>query len=378
MLGHFFGNTKDNKDDISLVIDLRSSSVGAAIVKTFKKKGTTPLILSTHRENIFYKETVDAEDFIERSMIALKKTLEKVEYRRVNNIHVTYGSPWYHAEILELSKSEKKNITLSRKYINEIINENIESNPQYVGIERKLLNIKVNGYRVDTYVGKKTKKVSFSMYRSYLYKDTIDDIEDMISKYYQSDKISHHTLPYLTYSVLNKEFDLPDNITIFDISGEITDIAVIRKEFRKLISTPYGSHYFAREMTRMCKYNLETAYSKINLITSREVDPKCSPESVRAFLDSKRDWGDYIKQVLNDNKIKSLPATVFVISDRTTQNLVEHILNDVEVYSSSLKFGRKPEIVLINSTEVEGLCEYPMNIKKDALLSLQANYANSV
>jgi hypothetical protein len=375
-------NKEITKGEIVLILDIRSSSVGGGLIKNFEGRGKAPLILDTYREKIFFDENIDANLFIKKTENALNKVLAEITYKKntygkIEKVHIFYGAPWFKSCIKNIDIKEEKTIEFNEEYLKKILNKDQKETQitKTTEIEKDLIYKAVNGYFVKKVFGKKIKNINICFYESMVHTDTQKGFEDIIEKHMNVRKILFHTLPLSIFKVLEDKFETFKNYTILDISGEITEISIIRdKKFQKIISIPKGTHYFVREFAKKSKSDLRSAFLKLDNIFEKDTETDLNNENYPFYIDIKRSWLDSIKEIIDGSQTKSMPADVFILTDESTKNIVQDILNDVEVYSGILKFGRKPNIYFINSAEISNLCFYRQSVIKDPIISLEANF----
>ncbi len=367
---------KEPSRGLTLILDVRSSSVGGVVMQ-FIKDGPS-VILAAERDYFYFENSVKSSEFIARAEVSLNHVLEqlinKTSYSKpISSIEIFYGSPWYKTYIKNFISDDKKETVLTKDRFEEIIEKILkQENSQNIILEKDLISVTLNGYKTQNPFHKKTKKIELSLYLSILHKDTRKRFLKIISKYLNTRKIKGHTHPLSTFKVLNKIFFHEKNYVIFDISGEMTEITIIREEkIVKLISIPHGSNYFIRGLSKKCKYDFETAFLKLKLLSSKEVDPLCKKDSEKAFAKIKEEWFEIVKKALEEAKIQSMPHTFYVSTDQEVQELIDNILKDMGGYFETFKIGKKPVRHLLSSKSMENLCFYKNdNIKKDAQLSL--------
>jgi hypothetical protein len=371
---------KKGKYWISLVIDIRSSSIGAAVVKNFKGKNKIPVILQTYREQIFYTDKPKAEEFINRSYQTLSRVLDEITNKKydpepISDCSVFYGSPWYKSEIKRIEVKENKNTTLTDAYLKKVIKASFKDTNTKELLEQKCMALYLNGYKNASPIGKKFKKLNIDFYESILHEETYNDIDAIISKKTNIDQLSHYSHPATIFDVLSQKFEPVDNYTILDISGEITEMTVVREDqITKNVSIPHGSHFFVRGLAQKCNLDFLNSFSKLDMILNEEIDEKCEENSVKAFNEMKIEWAEQIRKIMTESNIKNLPSNVFVLVDNEVAKLTRNILKEPEIYSGALKFRKKPELTFINTMEMETLCVYRDEVEDDSILALEASF----
>lgn len=361
---------------LTLILDIRSSSVGAAVAEIIKNGPS--IIITTEREHFFFEEKVDTVKFIERTKVALDNVLNKIinktPYEKpIKSIEIFYGSPWYKTLLKEFNISNKRETTFNLEFIEKTMGNILELNTKKnVIVEKDFVSVLLNGYHTKSPLNKKANKIDVSLYLSAIHSDTQRSFFKIIKKYLKTNKITEHTHPLSTYKILKNIFYSRKNYVLFDVSGEITEISIIRDgKFNKLISIPYGSNYFSRGISKECNYNFETAFSKLMLLCSEEIDPACNSKSQKAFIKIKKDWFDLIREYLEKANISSLPYTFYISTDQEAQGLIKNILEDMEGYMDILRIGRKPIQHSLTSKSLEELVIYKnATIKKDSQISL--------
>ncbi len=373
---------KNNSGENYLVIDLRSSSIGAGVFKNFYGRGTLPIILKTARKRIFLEEKVSGENFLKKSKLVLKEVLDEIinknnDFGKIDKVRVLYASPWYKTEIKKIINHEEQEHLLDDEYLKDLLRLYKKQKPdqENYSLEKKIINFKLNNYCVENPIHKRFNKIEIDFYESISNKETQDQIQDLILNYVDSNDIKFNTHPFVFYKVLKTKFEKLKNYVIFDIGGEMSEMIIVREnEFQNIISIPYGTHYFAREIMRKCNLNTETAFSKIEQITNNKNINATKSSADIVFNEIRHSWLKIFSTTINDFNIKSLPTDFLISTEKSTEKLILNLINDPNSYVGYLKINHKPRISLFNSDEITDLCHYRKDVKKDPIMSLAANF----
>lgn len=371
------------KNETVLVIDIGSSSVGGAIVMNFAGKGKIPVILKNFRSYVEFREDVEINEFLIKSQSNLKYVLDSLFNKKntfggIDKVRIFYGAPWYKSLIKNFEKSEQKTRDFNKKYLDSLLAnyQDLNKDPKIVTLERRVTALKLNGYITYNPEGKRFNKIGVSLYQTLVSKKTNEDIKQIVSNYTSIKDIEFITHPYSVFRVLSEKFTGKNSYTIIDIGGEVTEITVVRdRDIVKIISIPKGTHYFPRELSK--KYNLDftVALSEIEQITENTIGGK---EVNTKYSDSLKEletvWLKQVKQILSDNNIISLPVDIFLIVEKNYQNLISSMINNIEAYYNSFRFGRKPTIKHINSDSINDLVRYKESVSKDPFIAMEAGF----
>ena len=161
MFGSFF-KKKNDYSQLVLVLDIRSSSIGGAVIKITGNNRPVEILTST-REFFFFDNVVSADAFITRAEISLKTVLELLVHKQkfgsqIGSVEIFYGAPWYKNLIENFLTNEENAVDFNQNYLNKILKESVKK----VGddeeiIDRELLAMFLNGYYTKNPFGKDRK-----------------------------------------------------------------------------------------------------------------------------------------------------------------------------------------------------------------------------
>lgn len=377
-------NLKGGKNNENvLVIDIGSSSAGVGIVRNFAGKGKMPVILKNFRSYIQFEEGVEINEFLSKSKSNLKYALDSLfnennAFGKVDKVRVFYGAPWYKSLIKKFDKVEQKSRSYNKKYLINLLEKyrELDKDPKIVTLERRITVLKLNGYVTQNPEGKTFNKIGASLYQTLVSKKTNDDIKQIISNYTNISDIEFVSHPYSVFKVLSEKFTGKNSYTIIDVGGEVTEITIVRdNDIVKIISIPKGTHYFVRELSKKFNLDFMVASSEIELISESTLsNKKINKKYLTAIKSAETTWLKHVKETLSDNHIISLPVDIFLIVDKNYQNLVTNMLNDIDAYYNSFRFGRKPTIKHIDSDSINDLVRYEKSVKKDPFIAMEAGF----
>lgn len=380
----FFGGK--NKSKKIILFDFRSSSVAASIMSTHPDSDV-PTILFTQREHYYFTEAPKADEFINRAHVALKKCIKAIHAFKttdpnlehtVSEVHVLYGAPWYTPDFLDIHYEQDKNFTFSKELLTKIVKhatKDLENNTPGTIIEKNVASILINGYETNEPFNKKARDVKMSFYLSYVSEETKNDIEQIIKDGFHVDEIYSHSHTSVLYSFLKQNFHATDNYVLLDVSGEMTEITIIRNSFfKKHITIPVGAHIFARKLSELSGYDLYTSRSHLNVFLDDTNEPTSKKKIAKVFEHIKDYYLDLVKTSFNQQKVVDIPTKIFIISDSEVRNLVKHIFESSDGYAGTLKMSRKPDVISFNRETFSSLCEYRPGVHADNIISIFSNF----
>ncbi len=363
----FSFSKKENKE-VSLVYDIGSASVGCAIV-LYSKKDVPKIIYST-RKDIIYQERFDIDRFDslvikavkEVSLDVQKKGLTHLKFTKLGNanpkrIFVTISSPWYASQTRAIKLSENKAFIITEDKINKWIEKEIESfkKSDYIKkyskagnlkiIEKRIINIKLNGYDTSNPYGKNAKTFEASVVLSVSTEDIIKKIDDTICSIFNCVQVEFNSFPLVAFSVIRDMDDSFQDFIFLDISGEITDVLVSKSGVPFEVSTfPIGKNNIIRGLSEALNTNKEEATSLLSLFVE---DNLSGSEVVRvgnAFNKIRSKWVmSFQKSLENISEDFSIPSLIFFTSDNDLNRLFEDSIKSEQF--SQFTMSDKPFVV---------------------------------
>ncbi len=372
----FWGSNK-NKNKVSFLIDLRSSSIGYALIES---NSVVSFFKSFDRKHIFLNQISDTNLLIEEFYKNLKGILDKnfltdQKLRdSVDEVCILLGSPWYEAKYKNLAISNQ-NIKITKNFIEETITKSITKDSDQVQIEKIISNFKIDGYDLNNPINKKFNNFEFSVFESFVDSDAMNRIETTLKTYFKKAKLNFHTHPTVANATIKRHYPDISNYLTFDVAGEITEMnLVLNNKIVGFFYIPYGSHAFIREIMNQCNYNEQTAFSKLNLISEGHTDVNCQTKEQNIFTEFSNIWLSKIKKVLDDNNIQSTPSNIFILADQEVRNQIKESIDKPEGYAGSLKNNIKPFVRILDYNSDEGTIKFQESRKRDSVLNIFADF----
>lgn len=363
------------KIEYTLLLDLRSSSIGYGLIDNSFK------IISSKRKHFYLRDVDKIQDYMKLFFQTIDDILESFrkehyqKFDKLKKIEISLSSPWYKINLknFDLNKGKKKKIT--KKYFESLINSdsvnNINNDSEI--IEKRVLDVVVNGYSLNNPIGKEYNELSFSVYVSSVEKKIKNSIQEHIKKILKKKINNFHTHPLINYSnLINFEKEIEDFI-IMDISGEITDIYISKNNnLIKTISIPIGTHFLIRRLVKDLQFDNNTAFSRLELLNNNHL-AKLNIKEELILNDFEEEWLSRIKDALIDNKIEDTPNAIFVFSDKNINQLLIDILKKPDSYSKYLMTNIKPNILSVDDFKQEYLAD-KRDLNHDNLIVLLTEY----
>ncbi len=321
--------SKRMRDDLILIFDIQSGQINGALASLKKDKKLE--IINSKSKLISRSGHMDSNLYI-RTMISTLSDIahELAGSHHISQAHIILSSPWIISQSRNINLKFEKDTVITSKVIDNIIEEASEKNSfdDSIYIEKKIFDIKLNGYSVTKYIDRSVRSIEVSFATTISSNNLINMVRDTIKKPFSINKIEYHSSLLLNYISLRKLVtDMNDYIYIH-VHSELTDIVVVKNGICANISSfPIGTSALIKKISRELKIDETIVDSTLSMFN----DGKFNTEE-KAKIKSKID--EYSNEWLNNyfsliNKTVSselLPEVVYI-------SAVSH----VDIYKDILK-----------------------------------------
>lgn len=396
----FLFRGQNKRRNISLIFDVGSSSVGGAIVHY--GKNSLPEILFTARKDIELRSDFDFESFFNSMLRSLevvavdvlsslsnsvegvagsledsgRRVLGRRAQGKIRNVYCVFSLPWYKPIVEDIHHDAEKNRVVTSEMIlqmmKEAANKAKESfvTPEAIGVlEEKVLEYRLNGYRLDGPTYSNARTIDLKLYLSLVSKATMRSVRAPIKKVLPFRKIDSFSFLMVFFSVMRDMYPDKNTFVAFNVRGEVSELSIIEDDIlMKTVSVPRGKSTLIREIARTLNIELFEAASKLSLYSSGKLEINTHAE-VGLVVE---------KEILTTQKLllekigsSYLPNLAFILSDEDTKPFTFRTME--AIYGS----GRIPEIVPLATEYFKDFVTTAKPRYRDHFLSLSALFFRS-
>lgn len=394
-----FSKTPEMK--VGVLLDIGSKSVGGAIFT--KDSDKKPRLLYVAREKLTFQKSVTGANLSTAMYNALELVLfhleeygvehlrqGKTKYR-VASVDVVISSPWNASETKTLNLKFKDPTTITETIIEELLSteeKSFEARFDGTGqsefthevLERKILEMRLNGYPTAVPYGKMAKELEVRMFASIIPSGTLIKIEKAIHKRFLESQSRFHTFSAVAFTSLRDLFPEIDNFIMVQVGGEVSDIAIIKKgSIAEIASAPSGHNSLVRALGRVCVGHPDCALEGL-LKIHREVGIQTADQKKveSAIAETKTAWLQHFNAAIsNFSEETFLPKIVFLFEEQPYTSLFEDFLKEAE----SSQFTATAEPFIINAIGVEEtsvFADVNKNVLLDEILVMEAGFTSKL
>jgi len=380
-----FSFSKSKKEEIALIFDIGSGSVGGAIVLVSKKE--KPIILSSFRKSFNLAETFEDQSTLKEMLSSLDfviKTLQKSNTLHVpENIYVFLSSPWAVSSFRNIKKQRGDNFIFTKKFVEDCVEDDIlkfkNENDHYDKvIDKKIINILLNGYINKKPYGNKTKQSDIHLFLS-LSSNTITGlIQDTIHKYYLR-KIKFLSGNIADFLFVRDVFDDWNDFIILNIKEENTEISILKNDLLTGIGTiSYGKNTIIRDISSFLNIEINQAKSLYTAYYKKHLNDEDSNNITQGIHFSQKKLKDLMVNLIRKMSLNIvLPHNVLIIVDDVFRDYFLSFLKKGDIFEfTTIENGFN---VIIGDEKIwRDFCRLSVNVAKDSNLVLQSVFINNI
>lgn len=293
-----------NKENYSLVFNISSGRVAGAIVKFTERAGVS--VQAYSQENILMNQ----ETALASAIDTLAKKLQKNNLTKINRVFYLFSSPWSISQTKTIRIKEFKPFKVTHEYLDRLVSEQEEKFQTEIAvhgriIEKKIIQVKINGYTVNQIENKLANDLELSVFSTVVPEKVLNLIETAVAKTFVVKQSWYHSSALAVFSVVRDLFPQQEDFIQLDLTEELTDLAIIKDGLiMSLASIPLGRNHFIRALSTELKVTPEIADSMIKLNYSGKNDELASLKLGVAMDRAVKSWLDQLTVIFNSLKEK--------------------------------------------------------------------------
>ena len=380
------------KEELVLVIDVGSSSVGGAL---FWAQGSgVPEIIFSIREPIALEKEINPERVLSLPAKALEILAGKIAGRGLGapkKIFCVLSSPWYASQTRTISMQKNTPFVFNSKLADSLIAKEIglfeeehlkkyiEGGSKIVAIELKNMKTTLNGYTTPEPFNKKTKELEMIMFISMSGEQVLQKIEKTIMRHFYFRAIKFSSFTMASFAVV-RDMCMRSNSEDFllvDIGGETTEISMVKKNLLcESVSYPMGHNFMIRSIASTLGSGLDEAKSLFFLYKDGHAEEKLKEKIEPMINDLKTEWlKKFQTSLANLSNDISIPATIFITIDKEYEDFFAEIIK-TEQFNQYTLTEAKFQIVFLNTEILHGIASFENDTIRDTFLIINAIYIN--
>lgn len=383
-----------SENELNLIIDIGSGSIGVAVVSIFSDTNRIPEILYTNRKEIKYSGKLNSNRFLSLAISVFEEMLNDVQKKfiftskntlNIKEAHCFFSSLWHISQTRILKIENRKNIKITKSIINEMIEKEVDNFEFFLKnkvkilseetqlIEKKIMQIKLNGYETSKPYSKIANALEINFFTSVMSKKVVKTFEESFFRFFNDKTIKHHTFVNTAFVSLRDINPTINDYLFLDISGEITEIAVVKNGVLfDSISFPFAKNSIVRKLSKELNTSIEEAMSRISIYKSTSSNKILNNKISKVIEVSMVKWHKMfdisLKQLLSNI---ALPQVIFFMSDDNISKMIEDFIK-LYKFDNIDTFEKLVDVKFVNNEIFDDYLKYSDPKEKDQFLSLES------
>ncbi len=378
------------KEELVLVIDVGSSSVGGAL---FWAQGSgVPEIIFSIREPIALEKEINPERFLSLTAKALEILAGKIAGRGLGapkKIFCVLSSPWYASQTRTISMQKNTPFVFNSKLADSLIAKEIglfeeehlkkyiEGGSKIVAIELKNMKTTLNGYVTTQPFNQKAQELGMVMFISMSGEQVLQKIKEAVGSHFNCDHIKFSSFTIASFTVARDLFAHQEDFLLIDIGGEVTDIAMVKKEvLHESASFPLGPNFIIRGVAAELNCGLNEAKSLVSLYKDGHADGEAEQRIGPIIIKLRSEWLKKFQESLASlSSDISIPSTIFVSVDQDLADFFTETIK-TEQLSQYILTESMFQVIFLGTEALHGAAVLEKDAVRDPFIIIESIYIN--
>ncbi len=321
--------SKNDKEKYSLVFNIGSGSISGGIIKFTEASGEN--IIYYAKELIPFQQEISIQKHLDLMKSALNSLANKIQTNglklinsknKIERVFYVFSSPWSISQTKTILLNEKKLIRITENYLDELIQKNekqFKTDILKSGkiIERKIIQIKSNGYIVNDIHKRQINNLEMSVLFTAVEESVLQIVNDAVSQVFHLNNVWCHSTALSIFSIIRNLYPQMEDFISLDISEEMTDLIIVKDSLIiNVASIPFGRNHFIRELAVSAGVTAEIADSMIKMHTCKENNQLATLKLGVSMDGISQKWFTQLMEIFDSLKEKVfLPENIFLISN---------------------------------------------------------------
>ncbi len=321
------------------VIDIRSSSIGAAYATLYKN--AAPHVVYSVRIPLDPHATEPMGEALPRTLEAVLNQLVKMGAPilhkasgsgRVEKVLVTFTAPWHSSKVYSRVIERDKSFVFTRQALEEALKEAHPKEENHSSVSEIVIATLLNGYEVANPFNKRVKSAEMIMLSSSLEDALMNTVSKAVHKALHQSHIEFGAFMPEAYGILRDLYPHQKDFLVLDVGNEATDLLLAKHGLLVSVNCiPHGVGEIARAArgVGLSSPNVPTAPvvgSVIDATRDSTFESKVG-QAEQVFLNEvKISLGTLAKQ-------EPLPRTVFLIAEESVRDFLKRLLDAPDLRS---------------------------------------------
>lgn len=387
MFGKF---TYKEKGKLMLVLDVRSSSIGGALIRA--EKSGVPKIIFSVRENLPNEAATNIDRFLPITLKVLEQVVNKVFKVGMGvpeQIFCVLSSPWYVSQTRMINIKQGKPFIFSLAMADDVIKKEVEvfkqehlaqfanTDNEVRVIELRSVKTMLNGYETHDPIDQKVEEVDMTLFISMSPEKVLAGFEGVVQKYFHHETIKFSSFTMASFAVMYNVFSDQPNFLLIDVGGEVTDISMVKKNvLRESISFALGHNSIIRGVASALMCTEQEASSYLALFNAGHAEEPTARKLEPIINKLKLDWlKSFQESLANLSKDISVPYTIYLSADKNLMSFFGKII-EAEQFNQYTLTESKFKITFLDTETLHGVVEFDKDAERDPLLMVDSSYVN--
>ncbi len=383
-----------HKSPLAFVFDIRDSSVSLAVARF--QSGQKPELMVCKNFKIDQTYVTDHKKYltallktIDTAIVHAIKDLRKMGNKEKIGKYIFFvGSPWSISTTKIIKIIKDNPFTINDDFLKSIItseealaNKEIQVTEDYkewAVLEEKIIQSKLNGYKVERVFNKKANSLEIELFVSFV----PSDIQDKVSSYIDA-KFGENAVRYSNSTLISSYTFLKDlyadknNFLYIDIGHILTDVYVVIDDVVSgIISFPFGEKDIIARVLEKTNISEEILLSNISAKHSGHDDMMNKKDTEKLLDFGVKIWLGLLSDAIGKiAKEPNIPSHIFMVTNSPLSDFIAREFTNKKASEPLKLLGVDMEVELISEGVLNPLITNGKNFADEPYIKMDLVFA---
>lgn len=319
-------------------------SVGLACVAQVAGNGaeSSPVIFSERKRVPKEKEEMNGAALAG----ALRDTLSEIASEniarmgRVEEIVVTFGSPWYSARIGSAERDYPKPTRITQEELSSLAataRNQVEDVPEGKRVDDAVIAASVNGYRTRAPRGKEGAALSLTVFQGFVEPFIFEKIQTVCEWHFGDTKLTVRTAALPFVDAVSHFSEAGADAFLVTVTGKSTDALVIRNgALIERFAIPHGTQTVLESLAEEGE-SRRSAASKLQMYLDGDLEAGVNEAAEKKLRAVEKEWvSEMAREALARARSAPLPTSAYLLTERQTRPWFARALSRLDFAPATL------------------------------------------
>ncbi|HQU07827.1 MAG: hypothetical protein B7X04_01085 [Parcubacteria group bacterium 21-54-25] len=366
-----------------VLIDIGSASISGAYARI--DRAARPVLYYTARVPIRARSATTGAADMEHALSELATMLvirgapvmaHAVGKGTIDKVLVSIAAPWQETRTRTERVHRPTPFRFTRRLMEDMVKKITLPLPGYTQTNKMVVATLLNGYEVAEPFGKSAHTAEVIALSSSVVDAVAQTVTTIMRRTFHTDQVTLTAFVPVAYTVLRNLYPHEEDFLIMDVTGEATDLALIKQGLLVEVASVSSGLNTLRRAALAAGFSDSSSTESLRTVEEVAlIDMEHNPKFTQRMRVARDEWIDKLSEAFQALTVKyALPRAIFLLAGEEALGFLKHVLDDESDLQRLWLSDDALPILALDPGQFARHVTYRDNARGDTFLSLLALY----